>query len=790
MVDAHRDHDPLGEFHAERLAIALELARAGYVLAPVRIHRDPITGKKAPDYLWEGLGWHDRASGDPAQILDWWAQYGPGVSFLVDTGRSGAIGIDLDVIAERTDPDTGEVFPAVDAVAEWGLSGWPVGSMLVNTPSGGQHQYWRADDADQVLNAKRVLGLPIDVRGHGGHLFAPGAVVLGPDGEPEPNGLYVLSGPLVPAAELAALPAELRTKLAVPARERRAPAAQGELKDRRWVIEQCQEQLERIRSWPAREGTGFRSALLGAAMVLGRAVAGGIVTRTYAVTKLGDAVYAVWGVVDPDDDRWIRDGLDDGAEDPWTIVRVRPEPVLDGEIVRAHGPASSQVGRDASELSRSTPDLAVTQGHQNGEIRTGSGGTPAQTEAISDGELDPLAITPEELAARVRARKLAEEIERLEIRAEATAEISRRRRAGRASIASGVIDDLDAIPAPAMLLGSLIPEDAVGILSGRSGSYKSFLATSWAAAIGTGRAWLDRDEFAVSKARTVLYVAAEGPRGAAGRLRAWETATGTSRAGKVLLYPRPIVLNDPDQAQELAEYVGDNGIGFVVVDTLRMSTPGAEENSSTDWSAVFGAMTRLRDDHGCGGLLVDHSGHQDDWRPRGTSAKVTDPDYLLSVAYDGAGAGPEAQRELTVRKLKDDEVTGSWPIILRPVNGQRFPLVDIGRVGDLGRFVPAGRWWEPDATTMPESVRELIATGPGSAAARDIWRVLRWVDSPDGLSQADIRRNLKEQPATDGRVHGSTSIDRAFVLLAAQQIVSKHPTNGRYTLTLRGRNGT
>jgi hypothetical protein len=180
----------------------------------------------------------------------------------------------------------------------------------------------------------------------------------------------------------------------------------------------------------------------------------------------------------------------------------------------------------------------------------------------------------------------------------------------------------------------------------------------------------------------------------------------------------------------------------------------------------------------------------EDWRPRGTSAKITDPDYLISVTYDGAGAGPEAQRQLTVRKLKDDEVTGDWPIVLRPVAGQKFPVVDIGRVGELGRFVPAGRWWEPEATHMPEDVRDLIATGPGSAAARDIWRVLRWVDSPEGLSQSEIRRNLKEKPMTDGGTHGSTSIDRAFVLLVAQKIVSKHPTTGRYTLTDRGRNGT
>ena len=392
-------------------------------------------------------------------------------------------------------------------------------------------------------------------------------------------------------------------------------------------------------------------------------------------------------------------------------------------------------------------------------------------------------------AERLR-RLVATEVERLEIRDAALREMARRRRGERPSIASGVVDDLDAIEAPAMLLGSLIPEAAVGILSGRSGSYKSFLGAAWAACIATGRAWLDRDEFTVSAPRRGLYVAAEGPRGAAGRLRAWEAATGASRAGKLLLYPRPIRLNDPDQAEELAEYVAAEGFGFIVVDTLRVSTPGSEENSSTDWGAAFGAMTTLRDDHGCDGLLIDHSGHDQDWRPRGTSAKITDPDYLISVTYEGQGAGPESQRQLTVRKLKDDEVTGDWPIILRPVVGQKFPIVDIGRVGEWGRFVSAGRWWEPEAAPMPETVREDIGTGPGSAAARDVWRVLRWVDSPDGLTQSEVRRNLKEVPPTEGRVHSSSSIDRGFVLLVAKQIVSKHPTNGRYTLTLRGRSGT
>jgi hypothetical protein len=758
MVDAIPDrHD----FHAARLALALQLARAGFALAPVRIHRDQRTGKKAPDYLWEGpgTGWHDRASRETDQVLDWWAQYGDTVSYLVDTGHSGVVGVDLDVTEDA------------DAVVEWGLADFPVGSMLVDTPSGGQHQYWAAGDGTEVLNAKRVLGLPIDVRGHGGHLFAPGAVVLGADGEPEPHGLYVLRGPLVAARDLEPLPTSLRVKLAVPARERAPRSAQGEIKDRRWVIEQCQEQLALIRGMAPIEGTGFRSALNGAAMVLGRAVAGGIVTRSYAETKLGDAAHHVWGSVDGDDMRWIRDGLDDGQEDPWTIVAVRPEPQEVGSVLTREHPA----GPADTEVSRSTPIETATEGYQNGEIRVGTGGTLEE-------------ISAEELTVRIRARKVAEEVERLQVREEANRVMARARRAERPSIAAGVIDDLDEIPPPAMLMGSLIPEDAVGILSGRSGSYKSFLATSWAAAIGTGRAWLDRDEFMVSAPRTVLYVAAEGPRGAAGRLRAWESATGVSRAGKVLLYPRPIVLNDPDHAAELAEYVAQAGIGFVVIDTLRMSTPGAEENSSTDWSAVFGAMTRLRDDHGCGGLLVDHSGHADDWRPRGTSAKITDPDYLISVQFEGAGAGPEAQRELTVRKLKDDEVTGQWPIILRPVVGATFPMVDIGRVGDTGRFVPAGQWWEPDAVPMPEAIRDLIGTGRGSDAARDIWRVLRWVGASsdgEGKTPAWVRQALKEAPVE--RQHRLSTVEAGLTLLVKTKLADRGiGGTSRYVLTRLG----
>lgn len=388
--------------------------------------------------------------------------------------------------------------------------------------------------------------------------------------------------------------------------------------------------------------------------------------------------------------------------------------------------------------------------------------------------------------------EIAIELNRLKVREEARRRLATERNAHRPRIADGMVDDLDAIEAPAMLLGELIPDGAVGFLAGRSGAYKSFLATSWACCIATGRAWLGRREFAVTRPLRTLYVAAEGAAGAAGRIKAWEAATGASRRGKLLVYPRPIHLNDPAQVDELAAYVAEHGFEFVVIDTYHRAAPGVDENDATEFGTVFAAAARLRDDHGCGVLFVDHTGHSGDGRPRGSSAKGDDADYVLSASYGGLTRGPDVQRTLTVIKLKDEESGADWPIRLaRVVDGQRFPVVEIGTVEVSTPFESGdgAEWWMIELA--PELV-ELVNTkdagqkNAGRHAALDIVRVLTLADGDhDGLTGGEIRRLLNDKATP--RKHSTPSITAGLALLKKRNVAVNNGSTQRLQLAQRWR---
>lgn len=301
----------------ERLNLALELAAAGYHLAPVIIRRG-ADGMKVPDT--RRLRWSQLSTVDPMVIRDWFAQYGDHVSFLVDTGKSAVVGIDLDV-----DPHSERSGEGV-----WESAGIDHGAMAVRTPSGGWHHYYAADQDETLTVAKRVHGLPIDVRARGGCLFAPGSVVIGTDGEPEPSGYALGRDGIVPASELTPLPLAARTLLGARTGQQRRQSEPGEHHDRWWIEQQMAEQANRVRTHVQRhglrEGTGFRGVLLGAGMVFGRAIGAGVIGWQDAEGQLREAVAEAWGHADALDERWIRSGISDGQAEAWTAVTERELP--------------------------------------------------------------------------------------------------------------------------------------------------------------------------------------------------------------------------------------------------------------------------------------------------------------------------------------------------------------------------------------------------------------------------------------------------------------------------------
>lgn len=566
----------------------------------------------------------------------------------------------------------------------------------------GWHYYFEDPDNEFGNSAGALADHHIDVRGgngSGGYVLAAGSTHWS-------GHVYEAEDPFVAPA---AIPEWIKKVIRTPSAK-----AQGKSPERtggeKWnddvrhgfaedLIGQYDRHREAVHALVVADGEKvnggeFRHALYLAALDGWRLLDCGLIDEFTMLNQVRDAIMAVWGAEPDDDDR--------------TIVY--------------------EEARDKAGISRWEVTLPFDQADDSSD----------DEESAFDKEV---------------TRKLRE----LQVIEEARRRLAQARRAHRPKIADGLITNLDLIEPPLMLMSLLIPEESVGFLAGRSGAYKSFLATSWACCIATGRPWLGRSEFMVRRPLKVLYVAAEGAAGAAGRIKAWEKANEVSRENKLWLYPRSIHLNDEGQADELAEVITSQGVEFLIVDTYHRSAPGTEENSSTDFGMVFEAVAAFRDDLGCSTLFLDHTGGAKAGNPRGTSAKRDDADYVLSSTYQGEEAVVGAQRELFVTKLKDEDTSGRWNIRLEGVKDEHFPIVTIGALDGHDIHV-RGDWFLMD--NCPELTVDVIGVidvaankgnrkGRGRDAARWILRLLMSVNDENGLSVADIKRMLKAAPPTE-----------------------------------------
>lgn len=404
---------------------------------------------------------------------------------------------------------------------------------------------------------------------------------------------------------------------------------------------------------------------------------------------------------------------------------------------------------------------------------------PAQRTEGDEGTANPGAPPT---ADEVHARKVAERVEQLAIDEEARQVLADRKRARRPSIIDGLIDscDLDQIPPPRMLLGEFIPHAAVGFLAGKWGAYKSFLMTSWACSLAVGRPWQNRPEFTVPKAARVLYVAAEGAAGISQRIAAWKSAHGPIPRGHLVVYPKPIKLTSGPDVAELTQIVADRCFGVVVVDTLHRSASGSEENSATEFGLIFEAMAGIRDEYGTTTLFADHTGHGGG-RPRGTSAKEDDSDFVLIADFDGEDRGSVTLRTVKIRKRKDLPSEGEWSIRLVSVPEAESAYVEIGKVGLGSTASPSDltdQWHSHASLEIPNEIENL--RGKGAAAARDIFRLLRYVGGKRGLTTGEITTALRE-----ARTYHRSTIHAGLATVAKTGVTVQGSTATRLILAPR-----
>jgi hypothetical protein len=199
------------------------------------------------------------------------------------------------------------------------------------------------------------------------------------------------------------------------------------------------------------------------------------------------------------------------------------------------------------------------------------------------------------------------------------------------------------------LVKKAIPCNALGMLFGGSGTYKTFVALDLALRVAHGMQWLGRK----TMSGDVVYLAAEGGTGICDRMTAWYRVHKDRRPTPSLRVI-PQTINLSEDASEVKAAIEAAGISpcLIVIDTMSQ-TSAAEENSATEtahYLRELGAM--LRDVWQCCVLIIHHTGHGATERPRGSSALRSNIDFLLGLFLDGDGS---EMCTLTCDKQKDGE---------------------------------------------------------------------------------------------------------------------------------------
>ncbi|KAB2952487.1 MAG: hypothetical protein F9K19_17265 [Rhizobiaceae bacterium] len=144
---------------ADNRAVALDLARRGFAVFPCGADKRPLTAHGFAD-----------ATTDADQIQALWRTWPDALPALPTGGRNGIAVLDID--RHHADAD------GFAALAALGFDAASLRSFAVDTPNTGRHIYFGWPEG--LRCSARHLPNGLDIRGEGGYVIAPGAVL--PDG--------------------------------------------------------------------------------------------------------------------------------------------------------------------------------------------------------------------------------------------------------------------------------------------------------------------------------------------------------------------------------------------------------------------------------------------------------------------------------------------------------------------------------------------------------------------------------------------------------------------------------
>lgn len=242
----------------------------------------------------------------------------------------------------------------------------------------------------------------------------------------------------------------------------------------------------------------------------------------------------------------------------------------------------------------------------------------------------------------------------------------------------------------------VLPKGETVILFGKPTAGKTFAALDLAMGIATGkRAW-GRD---VEQGNT-LYLAGEGTRRLPARQRAWiEYNKVEPDPGTVQLRKMSLLLSSDRSVMEHAEFIAQNKIDLVVVDTMIRAAEGLVLENTSEAAKIIAQLDNLRSLRtGCTIVALHHPPESEPDKPGGAYPIRGNVDTILQLSTENGVR--------TLRTTKSKEGDDSW--------SAKFHLHDVRITGGSKSavFVPQPEYSDPfENVSQPDFMGRAMAEG-------------------------------------------------------------------------------
>jgi len=215
------------------------------------------------------------------------------------------------------------------------------------------------------------------------------------------------------------------------------------------------------------------------------------------------------------------------------------------------------------------------------------------------------------------------------------------------------LDDLAKLPKPKWLVEGWFPEDATGILYGKWGSGKSFLAFDLGLHIAYGLpSWHGAD--ILDTGRKVLVLAREGHQGFVDRAEAFRRRHNIRSVTENFVFLRaPVNFMHEADFRALDGFIRSLGVKFalVIVDTVARVMAGADMSAPESVTAFMERCDRLS--KVAGGTVVGVHHENKSGTMMGSTYFEANADFVFGLTRENADSAPLSEGTIKCTKMKD-----------------------------------------------------------------------------------------------------------------------------------------